>query len=273
MISQITTKYYTAEILLRPLLFDSEEDIKTTLKTLKHKECIIFIANCEFLEAYTQSCFSINEMLDTEISILFYIKQGNSSKDNANENYMSKHALEGEKFMEIISGDLDPEGEYADPPISPEEEKLGMPRVVEALECNMWASMIKTPFQKPTPKIPVHEGKAVEKEASEEIKELPSKKENDKEETKEERRDEKQEEEEREQFDPNRDYEKETNEFENLMNELLKVKEVYTHYYIIGINLYLWKNDIRMQKRLCGNLQEHLILVRIKKILMKLLKH
>jgi len=159
--------------------------------------------------------------LDTDISILFYIKQGDNAKDSANENIVGKYALEGEKLMESVSDVLNPEGEYVDPQISREDEKLGMPRVVEALECNMWASMVKFPMKKPIPKEKKEVLKETKKEETTDIvleekkklikKDLPSEKN----------------EEEREEFDPERDYEKESNEFESFMHELLKVKEAY----------------------------------------------
>eukprot|EP00826_Nyctotherus_ovalis_P017140 TRINITY_DN15022_c0_g1_i2.p1 TRINITY_DN15022_c0_g1~~TRINITY_DN15022_c0_g1_i2.p1 ORF type:complete len:208 (+),score=63.51 TRINITY_DN15022_c0_g1_i2:334-957(+) len=206
--------------MLRPLLFSSEEAVKGSLKRLAHKNCIVFIATHDSLHAYAKACLSINEELDTDISILFYVRQGDCAKDSANENAMGKYALEGEKLMEVVGDVLDPEAEYVDPPISPEDEKLGMPRVVEALECNMWASMVKIPMKKPAPKTEPNPNKEeIKKAGKTNPKEQPleeEKKSSNKELPKEE---------EREEFDPSKDYEKETDEFESLMHELLKVRE------------------------------------------------
>ena len=214
MYRNLGTKYYTADLLIRELPFESEDKIKAILKELKHKECIIFIVDSDSSSDYIKSCLSINEELDTDITILFYSKLGDKSKDEGKEDFINKliYDSEAEKIIEQINDNINNEINYDCSKLSLEDEKTGMLRVLEALECNMWSNMIKVVPQNKKPMIIKEEEKKLKVEDTK--KQLSDFQTKDKEIT-----------ENKASQDPNINIENEMEDFEGLMHDLMVVKE------------------------------------------------
>ncbi len=211
--------------MLRPILFvDTADNVQSAIEALKHHECVIFLANCTSSDSYIKNCLTLNEKLSTDISILFYLRSGKSPQDAAFEGKLEKllFGFAGENIVEQVSEFLDANSKPIQTvPLAPGEEKTGMARVVEALECNMWSNMVKKAPPVPAGKLKKmgHEpGKvsavAPEKEGHETGKAGP-------------KPGKKEEEEQKETFDPTKDYEKDLDDFEGLMQELMKVREQY----------------------------------------------
>jgi len=177
---------------------------------------VIFLLNSNTKDDFIKSCIDINEAINTDVSILFYEKTGNNAKDEEFEAKINKMLYESpaEKILEIVCDLLDVKKDKFESGITaPGEEKTGMPRVIEALECNMWSNMIRM-----GPKMKQLPSKMVENEAPK--PEISEKKQS--EETKKPS-------ENKEKYDPEKNYEdeidKELEDYEALMNDMMNIRD------------------------------------------------
>ena len=88
--SNLTTKYYTANLLVRSLHFESLASIESQLEALPHKESTIFILESTSSDAFVKECLSLNDKFDCEVSILFYSLSGDSKIDENYEGHLNK---------------------------------------------------------------------------------------------------------------------------------------------------------------------------------------
>lgn len=84
------TKYYYVQL---HIYIYSKEEIIMQMELLQHKECFIFITDPKTPEKLIENYLDINEKFDSDISIIFMAKSGNSAIDSEFEGKLQKKVV------------------------------------------------------------------------------------------------------------------------------------------------------------------------------------